>query len=91
LAGKQAAQIWRMLEDIPKCLLPKINNAGTIKPMIAPATYQVQGCLKNSIIKYFYSYKKGKLQDKKRLLENSRKIICSICDCNFRVRRFLLR
>ena len=76
MAGKQAAQIWRILDEIPKCLLPKINNAGTIKPMILPAAYQVHGCFKNSIIQLFFKpTSKGELQVKERVLENSRKFI----------------
>jgi hypothetical protein len=79
LAGKQAAQIWRILDEIPKCLLPKINNAGTIKPMILPAAYLVHGCFKNSIIQLFFKPTiKDELQVKKRVLENSRKFIDAI-------------
>lgn len=43
LLGMQAAQIWRRLEDMPKCLLPKINRAGTMRQISAPAMYQGQG------------------------------------------------
>jgi hypothetical protein len=47
-AGKQAAHTWRRLEEIPKCLLPKISRAGIINPINAPATYHGHGCFKKS-------------------------------------------
>lgn len=46
--GKQAAQICRKFDEMPKCLLPKINKVGTINPMIIPAVYQGQGSRKVS-------------------------------------------
>src|SRR5690606_34945949 len=50
LAGTHDAQICRSDELIPKLLFPKINNAGTVKPINGPAMYHGQGCFKNSII-----------------------------------------
>jgi hypothetical protein len=41
--GIHAAHIWRRLAEMPKCLLPKINKAGTISPIKVPAMYQGQG------------------------------------------------
>ena len=35
---------------MPKRLLPKINKAGTIKPINGPAIYQGQGCLIHSLM-----------------------------------------
>jgi hypothetical protein len=43
-AGKQAAHTCLKLEEMPKVLFPKINKAGTIRPMIMPATYHGHGC-----------------------------------------------
>ena len=40
----------RKFDEIPKCLLPKINKAGTINPMMIPAVYQGQGARKISIM-----------------------------------------
>src|SRR6476661_5430102 len=48
--GKHAAQIWRSVDETPSVLLPAINNAGTIKPIITPPTYQGQDCLRKSCI-----------------------------------------
>jgi hypothetical protein len=50
LDGKQAAHICLRLADIPNCLMPNISKAGTISPIIAPATYQGHSCFNNSII-----------------------------------------
>src|SRR5690554_5311288 len=50
LAGIHEAQICRSDELIPNDLFPKINNAGTVKPISGPATYHAQGCFINSII-----------------------------------------
>ena len=55
-AGKQAAHIWRKLEDKPNVLLPMMSNAGTIKPIIVPATYQGQGAFKFSIISNIFVF-----------------------------------
>jgi hypothetical protein len=44
LAGMHAAHICLKLDEIPNVLLPKISRAGTINPIIIPATYQGQGC-----------------------------------------------
>lgn len=49
-AGKHAAQAWRRLAEIPKCLLPNISKAGTVSPINGPATYQGHGCLSVSIM-----------------------------------------
>ena len=38
----------RKEEEMPRGLLPNIKSAGTVNPMSGPATYQGQGCLKNS-------------------------------------------
>src|SRR5690606_24181984 len=54
-AGKQAAQIWRRLDEMPKCLLPSSNKAGTMSPISGPATYQGQGRINASIIWFSYS------------------------------------
>ena len=51
LAGKQAAQMCRSDELIPKDLLPNINNTGTVSPINGPATYQGHGCFKRSDIR----------------------------------------
>src|SRR5690554_2100614 len=48
LPGIQAAQICRNDELIPNDLFPKINNAGTVKPIKGPAIYHGQGCFINS-------------------------------------------
>jgi hypothetical protein len=56
LAGRQAAHIWRNDEEIPKILFPKINRAGTVRPMRGPATYQGHGPDKISIINLNYNY-----------------------------------
>ncbi len=50
LAGTQAAQIWRKVEEIPKGLLPSNNSVGTVSPINIPATDQCQGCFINSMI-----------------------------------------
>jgi hypothetical protein len=42
-AGTHAAQICRSEDEIPKALLPKINNMGTVNPIKGPATYHAQG------------------------------------------------
>lgn len=42
-AGTQAAQICLSEEEIPKLLFPKSRRAGTVSPIIGPATYQGQG------------------------------------------------
>ncbi|MGN6531513.1 MAG: hypothetical protein ACTHK0_07150, partial [Ginsengibacter sp.] len=57
--GAHAAQIWRRDEDTPSLLFPIINNKGTVSPINGPATYQGQGCLRNSIMMsiYLYEYK----------------------------------
>ena len=47
--GKHAAQICRKDEEMPKVLLPKINNKGTVSPISGPATYHGQGCLIHSM------------------------------------------
>jgi len=49
-AGIQIAQICLSEEEMPKCLFPKSNNAGTVSPINAPATYQGQGfCIISSM------------------------------------------
>ena len=48
-AGRQAAHTCRSDEEIPKVLLPNINNVGTVKPIRGPAIYQAQGFVPNSI------------------------------------------
>ena len=42
-AGKHAAQAWHRLAERPKCLLPKISRAGTIRLMMIPAAHHGQG------------------------------------------------
>ena len=49
-AGKQAAQTCLRLDEMPNVLLPSIRSAGTINPIIIPATYHGQGCWICSII-----------------------------------------
>src|SRR5690606_8849050 len=56
LAGIHEAQTCRNDELIPNDLLPIIKSAGTVKPINGPATYQVQGCFRNSIIICFYLF-----------------------------------
>jgi hypothetical protein len=51
-AGKHAAQAWRRLADIPKCLLPSNKSAGTIRPIRIPATYHGQGFCNTWIINH---------------------------------------
>jgi len=41
--GTHAAQMCRSEDEIPKCLLPINNSAGTVRPIKAPATYHGQG------------------------------------------------
>src|SRR5690606_6315333 len=57
LAGIHEAQTWRNDELMPKDLLPIIKSAGTVKPINGPATYQGQGCFKNSIIICFICFR----------------------------------
>jgi hypothetical protein len=47
--GRQAAQTWRSVVEIPSLLLPNNSNRGTVIPMMGPATYQGQGSVKNFI------------------------------------------
>jgi hypothetical protein len=50
LAGKQAAQICRKLEERPKTLLPDSKRTGTINPINGPEIHHGQCCLNISII-----------------------------------------
>jgi len=50
LAGTHEAQMCRNDELMPNDLLPIIKSVGTVKPINGPATYQAQGCFRNSII-----------------------------------------
>src|SRR5687768_3568050 len=43
LPGIQEAQICLSEEEIPKCLFPINNNAGTVRPINVPATYHGHG------------------------------------------------
>src|SRR5579872_3822920 len=49
LPGKQAAQMCRSEEEIPKRLLPIQSNKGAVSPITGPAIYQGQGLYSNSI------------------------------------------
>jgi len=51
-AGKQAAQICRSVDEIPKTLLPAMSRSGTISPIRGPAIYQGHGCFINSSITF---------------------------------------
>src|SRR5690606_17861987 len=41
--GTQAEQMCLSEEEIPRCLFPSNNKAGTVRPITAPATYHGQG------------------------------------------------
>ena len=55
-AGKQDAHICLKEELIPIVLLPLFYYAGTVNPIIGPATYHGQGCLMNSNIRNKKNY-----------------------------------
>jgi len=63
LEGKQAAQVWRSDEEMPKVLLARSKSNGTISPMIGPATYQGQGSYSNALIVYSIVYLKDIVSD----------------------------
>ena len=48
--GKQEAQTWRKEDEIPKFYCLRSTIAGTVKPMMGPATYHGQGCDNDMII-----------------------------------------
>jgi hypothetical protein len=52
LAGKQAAQIWRRLDDMPNALFPRIRRRGTISPINGPEIHQGQCCFIISTIQF---------------------------------------
>src|SRR5690606_32479436 len=79
-AGTHEAQMCRSEELIPNDLFPKINNAGTVKPISGPATYQGHGCLINSIIILFYLFS---------LISRSNSFAGKIPDCRQRISPFL--